>query len=69
MPKPLSSGIYPPFPFQATLMVKPGSEYAASNMTVGSNYTVKGWAGSCFEVTTNVPDDFTMIWHGWLKPI
>ncbi len=57
------------YPYQAVLIESPGSEYARENMTVGNEYTVKGVAGGCVFVTTDVEDDTTIINPCWLKRI
>ena len=57
------------FPFKARLISEPGSEYAAENMRVGEIYTVYGWAGSCFEVSTDIPGDYTLIHYQRVEEI
>lgn len=55
------------FPFRAVLMKQPGSEYAAHNMTVGSEYIVHGMAGGCWVVSTDLPNDKTIISPVWFS--
>jgi len=57
------------FPYQAKLISEPDSEYARDNMRVGEMYTVFGQAGSCLEVSTDVPEDKTLIWQGRLERV
>jgi hypothetical protein len=33
-------------------------------MTVGNIYIATSMAGSCFVVTTDIPDDTAMVWRG-----
>lgn len=49
------------FPISVVLIQQPGNGYAASVMTVQNQYTVRGWAGSCWEVSTDVPDTWCMV--------
>jgi hypothetical protein len=55
------------FPFQAKLISEPDSEYAREHMQVGETYTVFAEAGSCYEVSTDISGDKTMIWRGRLE--
>ena len=57
------------FPFQARLISVPDSEYAREHMRVGETYTVFGLAGSCYEVSTDVSGDKTLIWQGRLEVV
>lgn len=57
------------FPYQAKLISEPDSEYARDNMRVGETYTVFRQAGSCVEVSTEVPGDKTLIWQGRLERV
>lgn len=57
------------FPYQAKLIREPDSEYAREHMSVGETYTVFREAGSCVEVSTDVPGDKTLIWHGRLERV
>lgn len=57
------------FPYQAKLKSEPDSEYAREHMTVGDTYTVFSQAGSCVEVSTDVPNDKTLIWQGRLERV
>lgn len=57
------------FPCKVVLTMLPESGYARENMTVGQEYTAYGRAGSCLIVSTNVPDDKTIIWEGRFRVI
>jgi len=54
------------YPYKARLVADPSSDYARANMTVGKVYTVRAAAGSCVEVSTNIPGDYTIINPCWL---
>lgn len=59
----------PSFPFTAKLVSEPTSEYACEHMRVGHTYTVFGTAGSCYEVSTDLPGDKTLVWQGRFEKV
>ena len=58
-----------PYPYLATLVSEPDSVYARDHMQVGKDYIVRGCAGSCVVVETDIQGDTTLIWQGRMVPV
>jgi len=56
------------FPFQAILKETPDPT-AAAVMTVGKEYTVHSWAGSCFVVDTDNAGETAMVYNGRFEKV